>query len=201
MWNERYGAADYAYGTEPNRFFRSVLDELEPGRLLLPADGEGRNGVYAATRGWRVHSFDPSEAGRDKAMELATSCGVDLRFDIATFDSATVDADGYDAVAFVFAHMHESARTGVHRRFAAALRPGGHVILEAYSYEQLDYGTGGPPGTEMLYTVDHARRDFAGDDMERPLQIVSLERVVDDVTEGKYHTGRASVIRLVARAS
>ena len=58
FWNERYGAPEYAYGTEPNVFFKQELDGLKPGRLLLPAEGEGRNGVYAAEKGWSVSAYD-----------------------------------------------------------------------------------------------------------------------------------------------
>lgn len=49
-----------AYGTEPNAFFKAQLDQLTPGRLLLPAEGEGRNAVYAAKKGWEVAAFAPN---------------------------------------------------------------------------------------------------------------------------------------------
>jgi hypothetical protein len=45
FWNERYANEEYAYGEEPNEFFKQELARLQPGRILLPADGEGRNGV------------------------------------------------------------------------------------------------------------------------------------------------------------
>jgi hypothetical protein len=60
FWNARYSAAEYAYGTEPNAFFKAQLDQLTPGRLLLPAEGEGRNAVYAAKKGWEVAAFEPN---------------------------------------------------------------------------------------------------------------------------------------------
>ena len=58
FWNERYSQEAYAYGTEPNAFFKSRIDQLSPGKLLLPAEGEGRNAVYAATKGFEVSAYD-----------------------------------------------------------------------------------------------------------------------------------------------
>lgn len=193
MWEERYGRDEYAYGEEPNAFFKASLDRLPaPGRLLLPGEGEGRNAVYAARQGWKVHAFDFSAAGRDKALRLAERHGVHIEYEIADYESAHIEAAAYDAVALIFTHMHRSIRRAVHRRLMTALKPGAHLILQAYSQEQLRYGTGGPPTEEMLYTVEDLREDFSG------LHIVELEKVEAEIHEGQYHTGLASVIRLIA---
>ncbi|MEL0011261.1 MAG: hypothetical protein VW868_06830 [Bacteroidota bacterium] len=70
FWNQRYSEQGYAYGTEPNEFFKEALlsykEELHLGssRLLMPAEGEGRNAVYAAELGFKVTAFDVSEQAR-----------------------------------------------------------------------------------------------------------------------------------------
>ena len=71
MWDTRYGKDEYAYGTEPNQFLKEKLEDLEPGSILFPAEGEGRNAVYAAQLGWKVSAFDISEVGKQKALKLA----------------------------------------------------------------------------------------------------------------------------------
>ena len=193
MWEERYGRDEYAYGEEPNAFFKASLDPLPaPGRLLLPGEGEGRNAVYAARRGWKVHAFDSSAAGRDKALRLAKRHGVQIEYDIADYESAHIEPAAYDAVALIFTHMHQRIRRSVHQRLVTALKPGGHLFVEVYSQEQLRYGTGGPPNAEMLSTLADLREDFSG------LQILQLEQVEAEIHEGQYHTGLASVIRLIA---
>lgn len=50
MWDERYQGEDFVYGTEPNDFLRSQIDHLPPGRILCPAEGEGRKAVFLAER-------------------------------------------------------------------------------------------------------------------------------------------------------
>lgn len=192
MWDERYGQEGYAYGEEPNAFFRSTLDSLtKPGRILLPAEGEGRNAVYAARRGWVVDAFDISEVGRDKALRLAARHGVHIDYQIADYQSARIEPASYEAVAMIFAHIHETDRRSVHRRLVTALAPGGAMILEAYSKEQLRYDTGGPPTEALLYTIDELAEDFAG------LTAIRLDQIETEIREGKYHDGLASVIRFV----
>ena len=71
QWDNRYSADDYIYGIEPNSYFKSIIDSLKPGSLLLPGEGEGRNAVYAASKGWKVTAYDISTEGRKKAMALA----------------------------------------------------------------------------------------------------------------------------------
>ena len=46
FWDIRFKEEDYAYGTLPNAFFKETLNTYKPkGKLLLPAEGEGRNAV------------------------------------------------------------------------------------------------------------------------------------------------------------
>jgi len=71
MWNQRYAAKDFSYGTEPNRFFKDWIDKYPAGEILFPAEGEGRNAIYAAKKGWEVTAFDFSGEGKRKAVQLA----------------------------------------------------------------------------------------------------------------------------------
>ena len=192
FWEQRYTEEAYAYGTEPNVFFAEQLARLPPGRLLLPAEGEGRNAVWAAQQGWTVDAFDYAEAGRAKALLLAAARGVSIGYSIATFDDAPIAAGTYDAVAIVFAHVPSTARTAVHRKLAAALRPGGTLIMESFTKDQLQRGTGGPKSLDMLYDPTDLQADF------KDLDIKLLETLEVQLTEGPYHQGLSSVVRLLA---
>jgi len=71
FWDERYQSGTYAYGTEPNAFFKETLDhhQLE-GSILMPAEGEGRNAVQAAIKGLEVFAFNISKEGKKKSLKL-----------------------------------------------------------------------------------------------------------------------------------
>ena len=62
----------------------------------------------------------------------------------------------------IFCHLPPPVRRAVHGRVVAALRPGGALILEAYTPDQIGRGTGGPPVAEMMYTLDLLRQELAG---------------------------------------
>jgi hypothetical protein len=47
MWNDRYGKIEFAYG-QPNNFLKEQLIKIPAGTILFPAEGEGRNAIYAA---------------------------------------------------------------------------------------------------------------------------------------------------------
>ncbi len=141
-----------------------------------------------------VDAFDISSVGRRKALRLAARRGVHINYQLADYESASTEDGAYDAVTLIFAHVHESKRRSVHQRLASALAPGCRMIVEAYSKEQLGYGTGGPSADALLYALDDLREDFAD------LEMLQLQKTEAEIHEGQYHHGLASVIRLVALA-
>src|SRR3546814_14400170 len=79
LWDQRFAVDGYVFGTEPNAFLKREAIRLPPhGRVLAVADGEGRNGVFLAQRGFDVVATDISSAGLAKANRLAKARGVAL---------------------------------------------------------------------------------------------------------------------------
>jgi SAM-dependent methyltransferase len=198
FWNERYGADDYAYGTEPNAFLKEVLASLQPGRILFPAEGEGRNAVYAATKDWQVDAFDLSEAGKQKATALAKKQQVTINYEVANFNTHIPLIETYDAVVLIFAHFPPEYRIQWHQKLIDALKPGGILILEAFSKDHLRFNSknpaaGGPKNIDMLYDANTLRNDF--DQLNEQL----LEAKVVHLNEGPYHNGESAVIRYIGQ--
>ncbi len=191
FWNERYSAPEFAYGEAPNEFFRIQLDQLPVGKILLPAEGEGRNAVYAARQGWAVWAYDFAEAGRRKALELAERHGVQIHYDLTTHEAADYPEDHFDAVALIYAHT--PARRLLHEKAVRWLRPGGTLLLEGFSKDQLRYRSGGPRSEELLFDQPLLEADF------RDLSDLRIEETVVELQEGRYHRGQGAVIRVVGR--
>mgnify|MGYP006281060935 CR=1 FL=1 len=193
FWNSRYADKEYVYGTQPNAFFAAELLKLPLGKILLPAEGEGRNAVFAAKNGWKVHAFDSSIRAREKALALADSAGVNIqyqRIDIRAFGAKT---GSFDLIGLVFAHFPPGPRKDYHQKLSRFLRKGGMVIMEAFAREQIEYNTGGPKNIDMLYSTEELKQDFSG------LEILKLHQEEVMLDEGPFHRGKASVIRLLAR--
>lgn len=183
------------YGEQPNAFLVEQAARLAPGsRILVPGDGEGRNGVWLAGRGHAVTTVDASAVAVARARELARRRGVTLQMiqaDLAEWDPPPA---GFDAVACIYLHLPSALRTPVHRKLAQALRPGGLLILEAFHPDQLPLHSGGPKNPDMLYTLALLRADFAAGKQE--LLATETETVL---AEGSGHQGRAQVTRWVGR--
>lgn len=195
-WNQRFSdAEDYLFGRAPSAFLESQKGVLPAsGRALAIADGEGRNGVWLAQQGLSVVSMDFSPIGQEKARKLAAEAGVEIetvQADIFAWDWPEADFDLIVGIFFQFATPDQ--RAGIFAGVRKALKPGGTLILQGYRPEQVDYGTGGPPQRENMYTEELLRAAFG--DME----VLHLESHDSEVAEGSGHRGMSALIDLVAR--
>ena len=194
FWDSRYAEDEYAYGTHPNEFLVAQRARLEAGQTALSiGDGEGRNGVWLAAQGLDVTTVDYSQEGINKARRLAAERGVRLTTLCADLTEWDWPTNAFDVAVAIFVHFSPEHRTAMHHALLRALKPGGLLILEAYHKDQLDYGTGGPPSLEMLYTREDLEGDFA------EAEILGLEHRVREVHEGRHHQGTSSVLQLLAR--
>lgn len=193
FWNERYGGEVFAYGTEPNLYLKKFIDTHDPGRILLPGEGEGRNAVYATGKGWEVYAMDQSETGKDKALKLAESKGVTIHYTVADISKAHFDKKFYDVIAWIFVHFPPGDRERLHLESIACLRPGGFILMEAFSKNQLGKKSGGPKEENLLYNKKILGSDF------RSLEILELYETNVILDEGPFHQGEAAVVRLIGK--
>lgn len=192
QWDSRYSAEEYIYGIEPNEYLRHFLDSRKPGRILFPAEGEGRNAVYAASLGWQVDAFDQSETGRQKALKLAAMKGVSINYGLISLEDWQPDSNIYDAVALVFVHLEPAFRVEVHRKAIKALKSGGYIIVEAFTKNQFPRTSGGPKNLDLLFDAGVIKNDFAA------LKCIDFAETQVELNEGLLHRGLADVVRLIA---
>jgi cyclopropane fatty-acyl-phospholipid synthase-like methyltransferase len=192
VWNERYTVDEYIYGTEPNSFLAEHAEMLS-GPVLSLAEGEGRNAVFLASLGLKVHGVDGSDVGLAKAQALARSKGVEIQTEVADLGMFEPEANHYGSVVSISAHLPSAVREKLYPLVERCLRPGGLIFLEAYSENQLARDTGGPKDSDMLMTRAKIEREFTNCE---PILLRELER---EVCEGTYHTGVASVVQFIGR--
>ena len=193
FWNNRYAEKDFAYGTEPNDFLKDELEKLPAGKILFVCEGEGRNAVFAAKQNWIVEAFDLSKEGKRKASLLAKQNNVSINYQIANASTIEYSENSFHVVVLIYAHFPETIRKSVHERIVSWLKPGGLVVLEAFNPNQLKNTSGGPKDLTMLYTKEIMTDDFK----DLMVQQISTETI--ELNEGKYHIGKADVIRFVGK--
>jgi len=195
MWDERFARPQPVYGEEPNAFLRAqATARLKAGaKVLVPGDGYGRNGLWLAKQGFAVTTVDVSSVGVERARNTARDFKIPARIllsDLTTWKWPTAE---YDAIVSIYLHLLAEVRSTIHARILQALKPGGILILEAFTPGQLQFSSGGPKSLDLLYTAEILRSDFAS------AEILELEETVIHLDEGKLHSGKAAVVRAVFR--
>ncbi|WP_041617321.1 methyltransferase domain-containing protein [Spirosoma linguale] len=197
-WEERYRQEAYAFGIAPNAYFQQQIDKLVPGAILLAAEGEGRNAVYAAKLDWDVSAFDISQEGQKKALRLAEQNGVTMTYQVGELPDLQYRKGQFDACALIYAHFPAAIRAQYHRLLDSYVRVGGIIILEAFSKNHLAYrlnntNVGGPTDLANLISMEDIRADFAN------YGVIELVEEVINLNEGLYHRGQGAVTRFVGR--
>ncbi len=195
MWDERFTRPEPVYGDEPNGFLRAQakLRLKTPMKILVPADGYGRNGLWLAKQGFDVTTVDVSPVGVERSRKTAGATGIPAKILLADLNLWNWPEAEFDAVAAIFLHLPPEERAKIHPRMLVALKKGGIVILEAFHPGQLAFSSGGPKQLDLLYTAEILRRDFAG------AEVLELAESVVGLEEGKMHSGKGAVVRAVFR--
>jgi len=193
MWDTRYSNPNFVFGTAPNDYLRQFAHRIPTkGRVLSLAEGEGRNAVYLASLGYDVTGVDSSSVGLEKAQQLARERSVSITTIVADLAHFPIEPQSWDGVVSIFCHLPSALREDVHRRVVAGLRPGGCILLEAYTPKQLTFKTGGPQNPDNMPDLKSLQRELAGLRFEHAAE---LER---DVIEGEGHFGRSAVVQVLA---
>jgi len=191
MWNERYSQPGFAYGTEPNEFLATAAGRIPVGPVLTLGEGEGRNAAYLAGLGHRVVAVDQSEVGLAKARQLAADRGLKIETICTDLDGFAIQPGAWAGIVSIFCHLPRRIRVPLYASIVRGLRPGGVLVMEAYTPKQIGRGTGGPQDPDMMLSLADLMEELAG------LKFVHACELEREVREGAYHTGLASVVQMV----
>ena len=197
-WNDRYSKDEFAYGEQPNNYLKEQLEKLDAGAILFPAEGEGRNAVFAAKLGWTVSAFDISVEGKKKALLLAEINKVTIDYQVGELQTLNYNTEQFDVIALIYAHFPADIKSLYHKILGTYLRSKGVVIFEAFSKKHVDYisrneKVGGPTDPAMLFSIEELKSDFVN------YEIIELAEKEIELSEGLFHNGKGSAIRFVGR--
>lgn len=209
FWDDQFSGNSYKYGTEPNEFLRMNAERFkQSGIILVPGDGEGRNGVWLAEQGFDVITVDSSSVGIGKTQALAKTRDVhvsSIQSDLLDWDES-VAIGKFDGVAIIYLHLPKEVREEIYLKIASCLRPDGILLIELFHPNQLGRPSGGPKDVEMLCTLADLREIFTcgSSDLPEEKTPLSFQEIFGEETEtvldeGPGHQGPAMVTRFIGK--
>jgi len=185
-WDERYAADGLVWTAQANRFLVAETQALTPGRALDLAAGEGRNAVWLAEQGWQVHAVDFSARGIEKGKALAHKRSVAVEWEVTDLLEFEPQPAAYQLVAILYLHLPWSAMRVVLERAAAAVAPGGTLLLVGHDRTNITDGHGGPQDPAILYQPQEVAQALPGlridraEQVQRPVSTDAGERIAID---------------------
>ncbi|GHE83076.1 class I SAM-dependent methyltransferase [Thalassotalea profundi] len=196
MWDQRYGAKEFAYGTSPNDFLKEQYSCIpKGGNVLCLAEGEGRNAVFLAKLGYVVTAVDQSPVGLEKAQAYANENGVEITTVVTDLADYDIGEKIWDGIVSISAHVPSVLRKKIHQQVVRGLKPKGVFILEAYTEHQLVMsGIGGPPASQrdLFMSLNALKIELKG------LHFNIGNEVERFISEGEHHQGESAVVQVVA---
>jgi len=194
FWDERFDSKEYYYGKQPNDFLKAHAHYFpEGGHILSLGEGEGRNAVYLAKKHFNVTALDSAKTGLDKTKKLAKEKNVQVHLLLENLKNYAFEKDKWDGVLNIFCHLPAKIRKKIHENLPATLKKDGVFLMEAYTPEQINYGTGGPKNVELLYDPETIKDELKG------LELIHFKVVEREIREGIGHTGLSSVLQVIAK--
>ncbi len=198
FWNTTYRNNESVYGHEPNNYFKKQIQLLQTGKILLPAEGEGRNAVFAAQLGWEVSAFDFSEEAQIKAIKKANENNVVIDYKLGDFNNLNYPENHFDCIALIYAHFPADVKSSYHKKLSTYLKKGGIIIFEAFSKAHAKISAesekqSGPRDVNMLFSLEEIHEYF------KNFEIIELSEKLIDLNEGTFHFGKSSVIRFLGK--
>lgn len=197
FWDERYASSDKIWSGQPNRRLVEQTADLVPGTALDVGAGEGADAIWLAQRGWSVTGIDLSQVALDRATTHAAAAGVS-----ATFRQHDVLLDpvvgGFDLVTAHFMHVLRPAFDPLYVALAAAVRPGGTLLVVGHHPHDVESGVRTHHGDDLLFDADRvtALLDPADWDV-----LVADAQSRPQVIDGEERTVTDTVVRAVRKVS
>lgn len=141
-WDARYGESERIWSGNPNPRLVEQVADLVPGDALDVGAGEGADAVWLASRGWQVTALDISPVALAKVEQHAAESGVADRVRTVQHDlmANPLVPGEHDLVSAQFWHPPAASRAASVLGLAAAVRPGGALLVVGHHPHDLDSG-------------------------------------------------------------
>jgi SAM-dependent methyltransferase len=176
-WDERHAAGDFE-GDGPNSTLVLAVSDQRTGRALELAAGSGTNAVWLAGQGWRTTAVDWSPVGLANGRAKAAAARVEVEWLERDLLAWSPPARAFDLVMIVYLHLPPQERRPVYSHAAAAVAPGGRLVVIGHDRLNATQGEGGPPDPERLFTAAEIGVELLADDPDLAIERAEVVRRV-----------------------
>lgn len=176
-WDERHRSGDFE-GEGPNPTLLLGLAGMVPGTALELAAGSGTNAVWLAQQGWRTTAVDWSPVGLANGRAKAEVAGVEVEWLERDLLAWSPPAGSFDLVIIVYLHVPQDERAQIYPQAAAAVAPGGRLLIVGHDRLNATEGEGGPPDTVRLFTADEVAAELLSADPDLVVERAEVVRRV-----------------------
>jgi len=197
FWNAKFQGDELLYGKAPNNFIKENIELLSNAKkVICIGEGEGRNAIFLADKGFEVEALDASDVALLKLRKRAHEnyLSIKVRHTLLAYWQPE---PLYDAAICTYLHLPKQNQKELFEKSLQALNLGGIFIAELFSESQLNFTSGGPKNIALLYDFN----DILDIIKVLPCIVVKLSQEVIVLNEGDKHAGRASVIRVILKKS
>ena len=157
-YDELYRSAPAVWSGRPNRQLVVEASVLPPGSALDAGCGEGADALWLAERGWQVTAVDFSAVALERGAARAREAGLDDRIEWVPADLGTWSPPHghFDLVAAHYLHSRGAHREALFQRLAAAVAPGGTLLVVGHLLDPAERGHGHDHAhdPDLLYTAE-----------------------------------------------
>lgn len=155
FWDGRYATHAHVWSGNPNPWLVRAVTGLPPGRALDAGCGEGADAHWLAGRGWRVHAVDVSTVALERgAAEAGPAIADRIEWEQADLLAWVPVEQAYDLVSTQFLHFPSAVRTPVFAGLAAAVAPGGSLLVVGHHPSDLDGPVPRPHEPDLFFTAE-----------------------------------------------
>lgn len=198
-WEARYSEKPSIWSGKPNPQLVSEIEGMSPGRALDVGSGEGADAVWLAQRGWRVTGVDISRTALAKAEQHARAVGAEIAERIewrhADLRVEAPEPAAYELVSSQFMHLPTKERRELFSGLAAAVAPGGTLLIVGHHPSDLRTSAHRMHFPDMMFTAEEV-----ADTLDPALwDIVSVQSRPRSVKSSEGHHTTIQDAVLVAR--
>ncbi len=170
FWDERYGSKEDIWSGQVNPQLLAEAMDLASGTALDAGCGEGADALWLAGRGWQVTAVDissiPLQRGAAHAAELGSEIAERITWQHADLGVTAPPEASYDLVAAHFLQLREDDRRRLYSALAAAVAPGGTLLIVGHHPTDMLTGVPRPPEPELFFTAEELAAELPRDGWE-----------------------------------